>query len=340
MMQIKKKEEMKINRTVLINAMVCIILPLILFLIISSDFALAGQKNKNTVEKRPEGFVLKKVDSHYEPAEDIKSVMLPDTTIKAGVFTYIDSDDFETGRIGFLIGNNKFFFVQGRDCACNPVTFAVYKNYLLIDGGALGSAGGHSTHMCLFKYDKNSVKLLDTIGSHYDLRASYPGMNTGVKRKGPPSIRESMNTKLWILKDPKELKVKFTNGLPSCTSNPTKECWDFFYSDGDIELYIKISEDRLHIDYNPELYEPIFEKLQNKYQGKDKSCLYYVYGYLAGKMDLKKVKELLAKSEFRSGVVEFLQRQDIKKWDSKLRDNIDTFKIIQYKLDKQVTAPY
>jgi hypothetical protein len=61
---------------------------------------------------------------------------------------------------------------------------------------------------------------------------------------------------------------------------------------------------------------------------------------LAGKMDLKKVKELLAKSEFRSGVVEFLQRQDIKKWDSKLRDNIDTFKIIQYKLDKQVTAPY
>ncbi|MGD0280642.1 MAG: hypothetical protein ABSC11_15245, partial [Smithella sp.] len=116
---------MKINRIVLINAMVCIILPLILFLIIASDFAQAGQKNKNIEKKRPEGFVLKKVGSHYEPEEhSTKSVMLPGTTIKTGVFKYINYDDFDTGRIGFLIGNNKFFFVQGHDCACNPVTFA------------------------------------------------------------------------------------------------------------------------------------------------------------------------------------------------------------------------
>ncbi len=101
------KKNNSISITIYILSLKIFIILCIILLIV--PFSHGERKIKEVRDIKHEGFVLKKVDSHYEPEEKYyKSFLLPDTDIKVGVFRYITKEGDDTGRLGFLIHYPRF----------------------------------------------------------------------------------------------------------------------------------------------------------------------------------------------------------------------------------------
>ena len=323
----------KINEIIKINGTIHTLLKIFVILCISLlivPFSHAENKIKKFRVVEPEGFVLKKVGSHYVPVEkDYKSFLLPGTDIRVGLFSYINRLGFDVGQIGFFLGNNHFFFVDDQSCY-EGLSYTVYKDYLLIDG----NCNGHVADMYLFKYDKNTVRLLDSLMSAKSFstspadKISFPS-----KRKNPP---------VWVLNDTEKIKIRFfESALPECSyfqkddaDEMTKkrnekylqDCEQFFDEMG---LYLKISDDRLRINYDPELYNQIFKNIQTKYKGKPKPFSYYFYGYLAKKLKLEEIKSRSIDSRIQTDTIEWLN--GVYQWDLEFHDH-PTIKLTPYKL--------
>jgi len=118
-------------------------------------------------------FKLIKVNAHYEPelkSKEDPAITLPGTKIKAGLYRYYTDDGGFTGKVGFLINKERFYFLQSRRPEGKPgiewqyglagdVTYGIYKNYFLLEASAGGTT--RNSHLFLFKYDKNGVHFLE-----------------------------------------------------------------------------------------------------------------------------------------------------------------------------------
>ncbi|MBI5212129.1 MAG: hypothetical protein HY957_02000 [Nitrospirae bacterium] len=144
----------------------------------------------------------------------------------------------------------------------------------MIDTSGYASAAGHNRLMFLCKYDNHFVQLLDVIGQAY---------------VGPYGM---------------DFKPITADKDKSCITNcpPGQIIIQDFDHDGTPEiemiistgfkLYFEITNNRLQVDLNPELYKPLFEREKLK-KTKRKSDAYYIYGFLINELKLEKIKTML-----------------------------------------------
>jgi len=278
-------------------------------------------------KKIEDGFVLKRVDSHYEPELHYKQVVtLPGTNIKFGAFKYISSaiQEFdEIPKCGFLIDNKSFYFVEETVCSYGDAHYGVYGHYFVMDGYAFGAS--HNRTMYLFKYDKHSVHLLDVVGEAYvnnadglmDFRSDYPD----IKKYGIDYY--------W---NPVILTAKDIDG----DGNPDIELRIYTCTDRvpDFSLYLSIINDKLRVNLKPELYKPLYEEVKRLSEGKSRPIAYYVYGYLIKQISIKEIRTKLRNDKYCYHIIKLLENSG--KWDAAFHEcSGEKFNLIQYDLDRQ-----
>lgn len=270
-----------------------------------------------------DGFKLTKVDSRHEPElKEKPAIALPNSNIQAGTYIYIRGAD-QLGRIGFLTGMNKFYFVDSNHYSLiGETNRGVYKNYFVMD--AWGYGGGHSRLMFLFRWDKDSVQLLDVIGQAY------------VNNRGMDFVSEYEKSALCDIYrcPPRPMVIKNVDQ----DGNPEIK---LFVSIGnkfeplDFELYLEIAENRLRVDLNHALYEPLFKQFERKSRNSTtKPVEYYIYGFLAKKLDIDAfMKGLKGRSQYDDVVIRF---ENLAKWDAAFHEvGGEVFHLKQYDLTRR-----
>lgn len=282
----------------------CLIIPLTLFVfpVHSGDFKLI------------------KDDSHYEPKLTLseyayRGIILPDTNIKVGSYEYIADNGKEVGRLGFLIDNKRFYYVKSDEynlCG-GGFNYSVYNGYLIVDSSGYCSAVGANHLMFLFKYDKNTVHLLDVIGQAYI--GTY-GMDFSLKG-------DEKRGKYWR----KDIKDIDQDGKPEIGLRVIIG----HHSEPPFMLYLEIANDYVQVDFNPELYKPLFEE-ENK---KTKSIRYYIYGFLSKKIELQKIKSILKADKNKYQLIVSLL-ENIENWDAAFHNvNGEKFVLMQYNIERR-----
>ncbi len=288
-------------------------------------------------------FKLTKVNSHYEP-EMSEGIMLPGTNIKAGVFTYIidETKADQTSKAGLLIKDNLYYVESEKYAHIQPKNwleytgtfdpggdpnFGIFKDYFVMDAYSYGAS--HSRKMFLFRFNKDTIQLLDVILQAYannigmDFISAYEETDK-IVAVGEIPRSYKRNTVSWI-----DIKDIDGDGKPEFKV-VIREKW--------FELYFEIANDRLQVDLNPDLYKPLFEREKLK-KIKRKSDAYYIYGFLANELDLKKIKAMLEGTGKRpyeqyGRVVALLEEH--KRWDSAFHDYLGENPILkQYNLKRR-----
>lgn len=258
-----------------------------------------------------DGFKFVKVDSHYEPAFHYgPGITLPGTNIKAGSFSYT-SDGYAGTKLGFWINNKELLYVQseagsGEYDIGGEINYGIYKNYFVVDSWSYGA--GHNRMMFLFRYNKDSVQLLDAIGKAYIDKAAMDFLSEYDKSalcdiyKCPPrpmiikNMDQDANPEIKLLIVPKNF-----------------------------ELYLEIVDEHLQVDLNPLLYEPLFERAKQKpHKSKLKPHDYYLYAFLSKKLTLEEIK-----SELKA------DKTDRYEWLLSLLENYRTWNIAFHEIQKE-----
>ena len=88
--------------------------------------------------------------------------------MRFGSFRYLIPEDEELGapKFGFLRDDGRFFYVSEAAASDSNLHCALSGNYFVVDGGAGG--WGICRSMYLFKYDKDSMRLLDKMKSRME----------------------------------------------------------------------------------------------------------------------------------------------------------------------------
>lgn len=182
---------------------------------------------------------------------------------------------------------NKDFgnFDVGGDC-----NFGTYRHYFLMDCPNV-YASGNNRRMFLFRYGKNKVELLDVI-----VEASLPSglldfMSAPSFIFPPESVRMRDDyVRPIVLIQGKDFSDIDNDNRPEViieVSRAEKFTREF-------DIYLEIKDDRLRVDFNPNLYKPIFEREKKLSRAKKKSNAYYISGFLAGKLTMEHIKTRLA----------------------------------------------
>ncbi len=228
-----------------------------------------------------DGFKIIKVDSHYEPEFRDGPIALPGTNITAGSFPYYDAKSLNIGdKLGFWINDTTLFYVQsetwiGEYDIGGEINYGIYKNYFVADSWSYGA--GHNRMMFLFKYDKDSVQLLDVIGQAYVNRYGMDFLSE-YDKSAPCDVYRC---------PPRPMIVKDVDG----DGNPEikllivpKHYW----------IYLEIVNDRMQVNFNPALYQPLFEHAKQKpYKPRIRPFDYYLYGFLAKQLSLEEIRNKL-----------------------------------------------
>jgi len=284
---------------------------------------------KEAGERYAGRFPLKKVGSEYvsvhytdkngKPKEEpLDAITIPGTEITAGVFPYefIDERGEENSfppKTGALI-NDSIYYVESCDkYGCGHLDMSedtsvlIYKNYFTIDACTYG-ASACGRKMALFRYTKNSIEVLDYMESS-SLEFNPESNFNDIDNDGNPEVRVSI--RYGTIKNP----VAF-------------------------ELFFEIKDDKLQVDFNPELYKPLFKEIERESRNKtEKPEAYYVYGFLSGKLSLKKITAMLAGKEDTGEkehyIVRILNRRDT--WNAGFHDYNNKPVLIRHNL-KQKTG--
>lgn len=278
-------------------------------------------------------FKLIKVNSHYEPElknDDEPAITLPGTNIKAGLYRYYFDDGSSTGKIGFLIDKERFFFLESRRQGkeqgtiwqyglAGDVTYGIYKNYFLLEASAGGTT--RNSILFLFRYDKNGVQFLDQIERTY-----FDFISAGKQTED--------NDNPWEQGGPVWMDIKDTDGdgrpeIKLIISSSFKFRPYF-------NLYLEIRGDRLKVDFNPNLYKPLFEQERHKFQKTKKiSDQYYIYGFLAKELSLDKIKKRTLQADRETLISSLIQ--DILKLDEVFHEGLqdENFILKQYNLKRR-----
>jgi len=313
-------------------------------LLVSGTATLAGSgtappegkvQGKPTQEIRPKvGFVLQRVADRWEPvAHNYEAFRLPGTHIRFNVYRYLIPEDEELGapKFGFLRDDGRFFYVDEPAASPGDLQYALSGNYFVVDGGAGGS--GICRSMYLFRYDKDSMKLLDLIiepdggaFSPLGFMSDYPGK---------PAYGHELGTghddvPVWVISEKDRLghpliRLSMTRDLSLTALGP--EEFEVFH------VYLKIVNGRLQVALEPELYETLFNSLGEAGGPYSRSTEYYVSGFLAGKLSLASIRSELVNNRERLWLVDSLRH--VRKWDAALHYRMgDPFpRIREYKLN-------
>lgn len=255
-----------------------------------------------------DGFKIIKVDSRYEPEFRDGPIPLPGTSIKVGSFPYYDAKSLNMGtKLGFWINDTTLFYVQSETGSGNydiggEINYGSYKNYFVADTWSYGA--GHNRMMFLFKYNKDSVQLLDAIGQAYVDKAAMDFLSE-YDKSAPCDIYKC---------PPRPMVIKDMDG----DGNPEikilivpKNYW----------LYLEMANERLQVNFNPALYEPLFNRAKQKpYKSRIRPFDYYLYGFLAKQLTLKEIKNELKPD--KSGLYEWLLSllENYGTWDTAFHD--------------------
>lgn len=288
----------------------------------------------STLPAYSEGFKLKKIDSHYEP-EISEGIILPGTDIKAGMFRYVidEAKNEETWKAGLLINSTVIYYVDNKEShgygaydVGGDNNFGVYRNYLVMDSCSYG-ASGCNRKMFLFKVSKNSAQLLDVILIAYGDKFLINFISDSDRQKGCITNCPPGNIAIKDIDQDGKPEFKITV-YPSHLTNPEYELSIY-------KLYLEIANGRLQVDFNSNLYKSLFEWEKLK-QAKRKSDAYYIYGFLAKELEIKKIKSMLenGSKEQYERVMGLLEGH--KKWDSAFHDYIGEKPILkQYNLNRR-----
>lgn len=161
------------------------------------------------------------------------------------------------------------------------MNFGFYKDYLVMD--AWGSGASHNRRMYLYRLGDKKVELLDTIGITYgylpgwDFMSVYKSKFRSSEESGYSGLIEAAD----IDHDNRpELKLKIY-----MISSSAENLWSI----SNFNIYLEIRDDRLMVDFNPELYRLLFDK-EKQSASKKKSDAYYIYGFLAGELKLEEIR--------------------------------------------------
>lgn len=271
----------------------------------------------------PGGFDL----SEQDPTEVVE---LPGKNMRGGMFIYYFDKKYSDGRVmrnrtrkaGLLVNNKLLYYAHtgaegggmldpGGDC-----NFGVYKNYFLMDCWSYGAS--HNRLMYLFTFGKDTPKLLDVIGG-----AGMDFISYAPEAKKPGFQRLGYRLPLWM-----EIKDMDGDGKPEIKFSI------YIYSSYDFDLYIHIKDDKLLVNYNQALYEPLFEAEKKKNKSGKKTDAFYFYGLLSGRLKLSKIKnELRHEKEHYTKIMPLLEKCD-KRYD--LPHYFDTAPaLVEYKLNER-----
>jgi hypothetical protein len=228
-----------------------------------------------------EGFKMIDVGSHKEPMPDdlYATYILPDTSIKAGIFDYETDVAGDVRRLGFLVDSKKFFYVNSEEYNLDDVHYGLVGNYFVVDGWGWGSTSGHDRLMLLCQFDKTSVKLLDVIGEIADRNLGILDFTSVTNDK-----RDSWKIQKNSVPPLMEIQDVDHDGIPEI------KLW---VAGDDFYLYMEIIDGHFRVNFNPDLYALLFDKEKQKLSDskrKRKSNAYYFYGYLSKKMDIRDIK--------------------------------------------------
>ncbi len=145
--------------------------------------ARAAEWRRRVHEPRREGFVLVKVGSVYQPMlRDYRPFKLPDTHMAFAPCTYMLPPERgqqyrkEVPKFVFRLDDGRFSYVRESAASEGDAHYALFDGYFIVDGNAELSEG---QSMYLFRYGKDSVRLLDMIGAapdqDFDFMSRYPG---------------------------------------------------------------------------------------------------------------------------------------------------------------------
>ena len=304
---------MRKNKTIIFILLV----PFIALLILSGTF---------TPLAYSEGFKLIKANSHYEPELVVKpAITLPGTNIKAGSYIYVLSNGMEIGRLGFLISNEKLFFVQSSEynLIAPDFNYGIYNGCLVMDASGYASTSGNNRLMFLFKYDKDSVQMLDVIGKAYIGLYGIDFISVSDRQKDcitncPPGriIIEDIDHN----SNP-EIKLIISMGSR--------------FKPLDFELYLEIFNNRFQPNFSSALYKPLFERERQKIQTERRSDAYFIYGFLSENLALREIKLMLkTEKEQCKRIITLLE--SLKKWDTAFHEvNGEKFILEQYNLNRR-----
>ncbi|MBI5885386.1 MAG: hypothetical protein HZB85_02245 [Deltaproteobacteria bacterium] len=238
-------------------------------------------------------------------------VSIPGKNIKAGMFRYDYQEvnegkieDESTNKAGIIVNDEVIYYVSEEGMEHSGVdpggdnNFGVYKDYVLMDSWSHWSS--HNRMMYLFRLKGTNVELLDMISMGYSggkgemYGSDFMSVIDGEWTESPPTPAWTKVQDIDNDGNPEVKIVILPNAIP--------------------ELYLEIKNDRLHVDLNPALYKPLFEREKLK-KRKKKTSAYYIYGFLAGELTLDDIKVM---SESREGqrerIISFLKYRD--KWDA------------------------
>lgn len=255
-----------------------------------------------------EGFKLVSINSRLEPELAEKpGVVLPGTSITAGSYTYVTANGQDVGRLGFLVRSDRLLYVDSNEYALGGDThYGVHGNYFVMDAWGYGSTSGHNRLMFLCRFDKTGeVKLLDVIGKAY-LESYGMDFMSQVVTASSSGVTATTTKPYWI-----DINDHDNNGEPEIIVRIASI--NFF-------LYVEIANERMRINLNPALYEPLFNEEEKKRRSAEMtSDAYYVYGFLAKKIDLKQINLALNQNKERSNRIIALLG-NVGKWDAAFHD--------------------
>lgn len=285
-------------------------------------------------------FKLSKVDAHYLPElKETPAIRLPGSNIKAGLYKYIPGDGGFTGKIGFLIDEKKFLFLQsnrsgikeGEYGLAGNITYGIYKDYLLMDV----SSGGTDRNgmLFLFRFSKNEIHFLDVI-SKGSVAGELLGFVTNVKEEKYEKSKygpfEDKFYWIWEMRSPVWMQINdVNNGIATIDIVISKA----FKFKPYFKLFLQIKDNKLKISFDPNLYKPLFER-EEKLTAlkKNKRDQYYIYGYLSKQLRLDEIEKMLeSKPKYKNLICLLREMGNV---DGALHSsmNEEKFRLVQYKL--------
>ncbi|MBI5810921.1 MAG: hypothetical protein HZB21_07030 [Deltaproteobacteria bacterium] len=241
---------------------------------------------------------------------------IPGADMKGGVFRYILKDDRgwdrSPAKAGILVNNKVLYYVESEGGSLDPggdTNFGVYKDYFVMDSWALDSTG-HNRMMYLFRFSRdNKVELLDVLvqahlGRAVPFDGDFVSETTPIAQKKARWNEREIRYELPLWMDIKDID---NDGNPEIKLRIRTEEYAQVDSPAQLALYIEIANDRLQVDFNPDLYKPLFEKEKSR---KTKMN-YYIYGFLSGQLGLDEIKAILKKNrDLYKKVVPFLESRE------------------------------
>jgi hypothetical protein len=280
------------------------------------------------------GFVLQKVGGHWEPEREYYELFrLPGTHMRFGSFRYLIPEDEEMGApmFGFLRDDGRFFYVRETAASDSDLHYALSGSYFVVDGGAGGS--GVCRSMYLFKYDKDSMRLLDKIEEPDG--GDFSPLGFGSDYPGKPAYGRELGTghedvPVWMISEKDRqrnplIRLRMGRDLPLTMLGP--EELEVFH------IYLEIVNGRLRVALDPDLYVTIFNSLGDGGGPYSRSTEYYVSGFLAGKLSLSRIKAELVNNRERLWLLDSLRH--VRRWDAELhqRNGAPFPKVREYRLN-------